>query len=476
MTAPLTDEARRDLIEQAVAAAPPDGAREPLKWRSSELVLPVVEIDIDAVLLNPHSHRIRSLLESRPDHGASIGQNPFSVESQEQIADLLRSTDGFVNIRNALQRDGQLAPGVLTRAGVLVNANTRAVALRDLHRGEGSAYIKVVVLPPDASEKEITLLELELQMERDVKQEYSFTARLLFIEELMTKLGMTALQVGQRLRPDLTTSRADQKRAREEIEQELRLLALIRQVISDGGGSLTLTDFDGWRQGLIEIDGDYQAARSTRPDLAVRVREAQLAGLMSGVDYRRLREVDAELLDEYLLPALQEQPTLRDHAEALTSAAVGSATTVSDAEGPAGLDVLDLVDDVPGGGTGADAARSVAPIYDLLATSENDGDVLLPPQGAAAAPTRMPRKALAAGLKAAVETAIAAKKRDSRHLDALTAPIQFLREASKALDDARAAWVDAKGRPGFQSAAFVAALEQARRALDDLEQTVQSDE
>ncbi|MGH9117134.1 MAG: hypothetical protein ACRD0A_04435 [Acidimicrobiales bacterium] len=434
-------------------------------------MLDVVEVDVDAVLLNPHSHRIRSLLESLPDGGASIGQNPFSAESQAQIGDLLRSTDGFANIRNALERDGQLHPGVITRAGVLVNANTRAVALRDLHEGTGPTYVKAVVLPADATEKEITLLELELQMERDVKQEYSFTARLLFIEELMTKLGMTALQVGQRLRPDLTNSKADQKKAKDEIDLELRLLAMVRQVLSHSAGSLKLRDFDGWRQGLIEIDSDYQGLRLTQPDVATRIREAQLAGLMAGVDYRRLRDVDSDLLDKYIVPALEDQATLSPFATELTAPQGVTAGTgaVSD---PTGLDVLDHLDDESGGDT--HETRALGQIYDLLAKAPEDGDVSLPAVEDGAN-VLLPRKTLAASLKSALETAISAKKRDNRQLDALTAPSIYLREAAKSLDEARVAWLEVKDRETFQSADFVAAAEEVRRAHDELDQVMGDD-
>ncbi len=465
MTTPLTDEARSELIEQAVAAAPADGARWPINWRGGEIVLPVVQIDVDAVLLNPHSHRIRSLLESQPDRGKSIMDNPFTAESQTQIADLLRSTDGFPHIKNALAKDGQQFPGVLTRAGVLVNANTRAVAIRDLHQGQGAAYVKVVVLPADATEKEITLLELELQMERDVKQEYSFTARLLFIEELMTKLKMSTLEVGQRLRPDLTNSKADQKKAKDEIEQEMRLLSMVRQVVAHSGGSLTLRDFDGSRQGLIEIDDDYQRLRQMRPDVAVRVRDAQLAGLIAGVDYRRLREVDEALLDNYVLPAMREQTTLKDFAEALTTEDTAES---SFGQAPAGLDILEEEDAPP-----VDRP-SLSAIYDLLAKTPEDSDVAMPAAGGGT--TSLPRKTLAAAVKNALESAISSKRRDERKLDALTAPIQYLKEAAKGIDDARLAWLDVKSNPAFASESFRSAIEEVKRAYDELEQTLAEDE
>lgn len=462
MTTPTTSEARKQLIEDALAAAPDSGPRIPIKWREGELVLPVVQVDVDVVLLNPNSHRIRSLLESRPDRGKAITENPFSEASQTEIADLLRSTEGFTNIKNALARDRQQEPGVLTRAGVLVNANTRAVALRDLKQH----YVKAVVLPPDATEKEITLLELELQMERDVKQEYSFTARLLFIEELMSKLKMTSLEVGQRLRPDLTNSKSDQRKAKDEVEQELRLLSVIRRVIDNSAGALTLADFDGWRQGLIEIDDDYQRLSTTNAPMASRIRDAQLAGLIAGVDYRRLRQVDENLLDRYVLPAMREQASLADIADRLVGPGSRRGGT---SESPSGLDVLGESGPEPEG-DGADLGQ----VYDLLARSSAESDIDIP--GAdGAAPTAVSRRSLAAGLKSSLETAILTRTRDERKLDALTAPAQYLKEAAKSLDDARTAWLEVRNRDGFDPEAFRASLEEAKRAHDDLDQTIDGD-
>ncbi len=112
----------------------------------------------------------------------------------------------------------------------------------------------------------------------------------------------------------------------------------------------------------------------------------------------------------------------------------------------------------------------MTPIYDLLASAPESGDVTL--LGSAGDPPKsLSRKTLAAGLKSTLETAIVAKKRDDRKLDVLTAPTQYLREASKSLDDARTAWLDAKDRPGFQAESFKAALGEAKRAYDELAQS-----
>ena len=185
----MTEQARENRIAEAVAAAQADPERrrtEQLRWKDGDtLLLTIVRVPLDATVLNPGSHRIKAHIEAMGDHAAPVKSDPYGPTAQGLIAKILRSTPGYGQIRGALERDGQLNAGVLTHKGVLVNANTRRCAFEDL----GIGYIDVVVLPQDASEKEITDLELELQMERDVKQEYTFTARLLFIKDLVVGRG-----------------------------------------------------------------------------------------------------------------------------------------------------------------------------------------------------------------------------------------------------------------------------------------------
>ncbi len=458
MTTPLTNEARAKLISQAVSAATQvDGERRSIKWKSGAIVLPVVEIPLSAVLLNPHSHRIRAQLESLPvDQRREVDENKFTPEAQAIISQLLRETEGYQRIANALQRDGgQREPGVLTTAGVLVNANTRAVVLRAMRVD----YIRVVVLPGDALDKEITDLELHLQMEQDVKQEYSFTNELLFIEELMTQAGRTAQEVGMTLRPDLSNTPADRKRAADDIARQMRLLGLIRDVIETSGGRLRLIDFDQKRQALIEIDQDYQSMSPTRPDEAMRVREAQLAGFMVDLDYRKLREVDSKLLDGYLVPALEEEPSLRNHVGAITAASMPAA-------GGEDLAGLDLLDDLGDSEKDREAtAPSLSGIYRLLARTPADEDVTLPAADGDE-PVTLPCQAVAAGLESALQIAIENKKRDKGRQDALTAPMQYLRDAARALDRASAAYDEVADAHGFDRSAFGKAVSEMTRAYD----------
>lgn len=458
MPTSITTEARRDGIAAALDAAKQaaitgQGTSTNITWKGSELVLPVASVDLELVLLNPHSHRISAQLQSLPqDVQDKVAGDPYGPEAQKTIATVLRETPGYERIKLALQNDGQLDAGVVTTAGVLVNANTRAVALRELRK----SYVKVVVLPQDATTKEIIDLELLLQMRQDVKQDYSFPSQALFIEDLINSASFTTLEVGRRIRSDLTESAADKKKARELVELELRLLSLMREVRTASGGLVKWTYFDDKRQALLEIDQDYQKLKNTKPEEAARVRDAQLAGVIAGVEYRKLREIDTSLLDNYVEGALRESGALGAHVDALLSATAPSTGTAL-----GGLDVLDDDDD-----TNVTSGPTLTGLYTLLAQAGPEDMVALPT--AAGPPVELSRKAVAAGLYGALTTAIENKQRDNRSLDDLTAPMVHLKEATRSLDKATTAYADVQQRSGFDQAAFQAVWQEYQRAAAEL--------
>lgn len=476
----ITSAARESSIQASVEAAKQASLNggttsEELRWKGGKLVVQVAEVDLDVVLLNPHSHRIKAQIQSLPASDQDvIASDPHGDQAQSLLAQLLRDTPGFGHIKNAIAKEGQLDAGVLTTGGVLVNANTRAVALRDLR----AKYIKVMVLPADAGAKEITKLELQLQMAQDVKQEYAFAPGLLFIEDLVTGGDYTTLEVGKELLPSLTSSRKDDKKAVDHVEKELRLLGLIRDVMTASGGALNIMNFDSQRQALIEVDQDYQRLKGTQPEEAVRVRDAQLAGMISDVDYRRLREIDTTLLDEYIVPALSESTTLGPHIETLftTSPSDQSAT-----ESPEGLDAFfgDEEDDAehaksPSPDSVPPQKPSLSVLYTLLAQTKSDGDVILPDSEGGG--ISLPRKVVASELLSGLTTAIDNKKRDSQQIDELTAPTAHVKEIARLLDKAAAAHADVHSLQGFDAAKFEAALQQYQRAAAAFNETVSPSE
>ena len=462
----LTEKAREELIAKAVTAAreaPEPRRTEQLRWKGGQpLLLPIVRVPLGATVLNPGSHRIKAHLQAMGDQAESVTSNPYGPHAQDLIAKILRSTPGYEQIRGALERDGQANAGVLTHKGVLVNANTRRCALEDL----GKEYIEVVVLPSDATDREITDLELELQMEQDVKQQYTFTARLLFIEELVTIRGMPADEVGLKLERSLTNSDKDRKKASELIGQEIRLLWLINTVVETSKGAIKITKFDDDRQELIEIDEDYERERDRNLERAMRVRDAQLTGLIADLGYTKMRAVNEELIDHYLEDALREQLALGPYVADLMSSK--SSPRAGEGEEPGGLDLLDGLD-----GTATTDGPNTSRLFTTLASVPEEGELAL--RDADGNETAIPRQTLVEGLKAAFTTAIEAKRRDSRAVDELTAPMVYLFDAARSIDRAREAFRAVAQREDFLRDDFGHAVAGVRRAFDELVQVQERD-
>lgn len=455
MRTTMTIEARKQAIQAAVQAADAasragNGTSESIRWKTEQLILPVASVDVDLVLLSRDSHRIKAQLQSLPQAEQDLVESdPYGVQAQDIIARLLRETAGYERIKSAIANDGQLDAGVLTTGGVLVNANTRVVALRELRQ----KYVKVVVLPEDAGPKEITELELRLQMEQEVKQAYSFTSQLLFIEDLVNSGNYTTEEIGRALEPGLTNSRTDLKKAKDLVEGELRLLSLIREVLTMSGGALNLLYFDGRRQVLLEIDQDYQKLKNTKPEQAARIRDAQLAGMIAEVGYRELRDVDAVLLDDYVGPALEEDAILAPHLDALLE--------VTASEDESALEGLDLLGD-DADGEPMNTGFSLSGIYTLLARTKPEEHITVPNEDGSM--VNLPRDVVVSGVRGALTTAIENKKRDTRQLDRLTAPMLHLKDAAKALDNATVAYAEVNKRAGFNQVDFLKAVAEYQRA------------
>ena len=172
MTIP-DENARRAVVakELAASAQDPDRERSRLVWKKESVLFDVIRLPLDMVVLNANSHRVKAQLESESaERRKIVHDTPWSDEAQSIIAEIIERTQDFEDILAEMRDPGQREPGVVSRVGVLINANTRVVALRKIN---AQNYVNVMVLPENALPKEIALLEADLQEKRDVKQPYT---------------------------------------------------------------------------------------------------------------------------------------------------------------------------------------------------------------------------------------------------------------------------------------------------------------
>jgi hypothetical protein len=451
----VTKESRAQIIATALEAAKqkPDAERIRLPWQSGEYTATVIEVPISGVVLNPRSHRIRSQLESAARREA-VTRDPFGEEAQKVIADILRGTERFDDLKSNLNDVGQIDPGVVSHTGLLVNANTRCVALRDL----GSRYIRVAVLPQDASEEEIDRLELRLQMKRDFRRPYTFTNELLFIEDLVRQYHDKPEQIAIEMNWASESQGAGLRRAEEQVQQRLRMLALIREVQHMGGGRFPLTQFDETQQAIQEIDDEYETLKRRDESAAKRLRDTRLVGLLSDVGYRELREIDESFVEEYLLPSMEEQDLFRGNVDRLMQV-----QPPADEDEVPGLDVLGPPEvQQPG-------QRTATPLLNLLTESAGKERVVV--ADGAGPIIDQPRSAFVAELKVAIVSAAQDARDDRQEGDRLDRPRALIRRATRIVRNATEAFQKVQGQPAFSVPllrAAVVELGSAHQALESM--------
>jgi hypothetical protein len=444
-----SEEARAHSVRTALAAADkrPDAERVRIAWKGADLMATVVEIPLSSVVLNPRSHRIRSQLESSRK-AEFVRLDPFGDEAQEVISELLRESGRFEELRDNLKDQGQLDPGVVTHTGLLVNANTRCVALRDLSK----RHIRVAVLPEDATEEEIDRLELRLQMKRDFRRDYSFTNELLFIDDLVKRYRYKPSEIALEMGWSSKSDRAGMKRAEELVQQSVRMLTLVRELQARGNGQLLLTEFDDARQSISELDEDYERLKKNDSVAATRLRDTRLVALLAGVGYREMRLINDAFLDDYLVQSLDEQDSLKGRVDALL-------TETPAAQRQADLPGLDILPAAEGDGDTKTGGRSPAPLLSLLA--ETAGQEIVKLSVPAEGEVRIPRPRFVADLKTAVDSAAEDARVDREKGSLLDRPVQFVRQSLRQLVKASNAYDQAGADRKFDKAAL-------RAALDDL--------
>lgn len=429
-----------------------------LPWSGREpLLCQVITIGVEEVLLNHRSHRLRSQLEDDPEWRA-VRNEPHSEAAQRVLERHVRDArkpEQFAQLKESLLQDGQTDAGAMTHHGVLVNANTRAVAIREFE-DPARRYIRVAVLPPTAQAEELALLELRLQMQKELKVEYSLTNELLFIEELSNERHLSDAQIARELRifPE------SEKKGENEVRLRLRMLDLIREMQRIPDQPLPLTFFDtlSYEQ-LREVHRIYHPMLERDPAEARRYLENFLLSVAVGVTpVHQIRRIDSSFMSEYMLPQLEEDELVGEFADKLVTPKANGEKTV-----PAGAEAL-LVKGAEEEPPSVDVKRLINVVTQRDKRVEVDGTPLV-----------LGRDDVKEAVRAAVITGIKEKKRDESDADKLAAPIEGVkkatREVAKAIEAIKAVAAD----PDFDQKhrkSLEAAHNKLKRGIRDLEATL----
>jgi hypothetical protein len=324
---PNATEVRKIVEERLAALKSIEGAQETvtIEWRGQPIHITVISMPVALLCYNPGTHRVRAQRSMNPILERELETNPYGDKAQSYLHQLLMGdpTDpakidpSFTVLKEDLQEHGQSEPGIITRAGMLVNGNTRQAALKEL----GQKNIRVGVLPPDAGLEDIQSIELALQLRKDHKRDYSFMNLLLAIDE-RADAGELAVDIQKDFR--IKPSTYDRCRwildfVRNAIERS--------KVDSGEGGSLAmrLVDFETHQGKLEELYRAYMGLKSKSSDEAEALREQRLLALALNKSKTDLRLIESDFAKRYMKGVL---PSVGPTA-ASTSKIPGLAVTVA---------------------------------------------------------------------------------------------------------------------------------------------------
>jgi len=149
--------------------------------------LPIYRFEISNLFYNKANGRIAAELRAKEDElGREL--DPTNVDDQQILGDLLLAVrhDENDNLKADLREKGQLAPGIITCDGILINGNRRRALLQQLFNDindQRYAYIEVHVLPSDVTKREIWLIEAGIQLSAMPQLDYDPINHLLKLRE-----------------------------------------------------------------------------------------------------------------------------------------------------------------------------------------------------------------------------------------------------------------------------------------------------
>ena len=290
----LSSDARKEAIQKSLISYSSSGSTwtEHITYRGASKNLEVINLSPQVLLLNHENSRLSAQLVDHPKKDKVL-RDPTSQESQDVLTELLKSTDDFKALKEELKAFGQQNAGMVSRQGMLINGNTRLVALREL----GATGILVAVLPEDAGPADFLDLEMSLQMQKLTHQDYTFTNRLLLMKRYLD-LGHT--------NKELATQMGWQKFVDKKVTQHMRMLELINEIRAIKQGYFPFEFFDSKEQVMRDLDDAYQS-KINLGDLegAEQLKWVRIIGMLSGATKDHVRIMDEKFFDDEVVSRLE---------------------------------------------------------------------------------------------------------------------------------------------------------------------------
>lgn len=158
-------------------------------YKNKRQKMPVYEIDLDYLVYNRYNGRIASFVKS---YEKQTGNELDATKSND-----IDKIEGFLVNSNlpsnkatekSIAEQGQLKYGIVTKDGVIIDGNRRAMILKRVYSEDNPVYFRGVVLEEtlDENPKEIMRLETTFQMGEDAKVDYNAIEKYLKCADLQS--------------------------------------------------------------------------------------------------------------------------------------------------------------------------------------------------------------------------------------------------------------------------------------------------
>lgn len=431
---PLSAKSTEDLVATRVDALQEEkGIKESVQveWRGAPKSLPVISMPLSLLYYNPDTHRIRAQRDYDPIGNDAITADPWGTEAQQYLDYLLSAAPNdpskidpaFDKLRDDLATYGQKDAGIITPSGILINGNSRCAALRE----GGATQMRVAVLPTDWSWPDVSAVELELQMRKDYRRDYSFVNTLLALDEAIADVGSETAMKSFRMQK--TT-----------FNRSVWILQTMRDLVDRSttadGSSLNLRDFENDQGKLEELYRTYSSTAKSDPAAADLLRESRLVSLLLDKSKTDMRLVTERFLTDHLDKGLTDTPFDSQPTEQGT--AIPGLGRGLPSEPPSLQKVKALVD-------------SIAKLKTGLASSDSEIQ--------SAARTQYGE------IDKVVETALDAAGKSARLKKTQQAAIDKINDAADTLEQAVLEVGDAKSKHALDESALDEAVTNLRRSL-----------
>lgn len=176
----MLQEQRKEILKD-VQKGTPFATGYQLLYRGVLQSFNVWEIPIEALIYNQYNGRIGSAVKSYEKQNHTL--NPEQESDIASIEGFLWNSkeDANKNTLESLKSTGQIKPGIVTSDGVIIDGNRRASLMNRICANSDSKqeerdrckYFKAVILPENATKKDILQLETSFQMGEDAKVDYN---------------------------------------------------------------------------------------------------------------------------------------------------------------------------------------------------------------------------------------------------------------------------------------------------------------